>query len=196
MVEELRSWGHTGGNSGHIIMKSVNENAIKSLRDAVARLLGGRVIPENPPQGESQSIGRIEESGKTIRGFVKVMKSQIEDKADITIEGKDIITQWMIRWAAMLPSRFLVGKDGKTAYERRRGRRCDIPTEILGKRYGTKSLRRRPSIEPSWKQNGKRDYGLGMLEVPTRFTLEPERALSGHGPLGRSQSRNNGMEAS
>ena len=54
MVEELRSWGHTGGNSGHIIMKSDNENAIKSLRDAAGRLLGGRVIPENPPKGESQ----------------------------------------------------------------------------------------------------------------------------------------------
>ena len=53
MVEELKSWGHTGGNSGHIIMKSDNENAIKSLRDAVGRLLGGRVIPENPPKGES-----------------------------------------------------------------------------------------------------------------------------------------------
>ena len=75
MVEELKSWGHTGGNSGHIIMKSDNKNAIKSLRDAVGRLLGGRVIPENPPKGESQSNGRIEESGKTIRGFVKVMKS-------------------------------------------------------------------------------------------------------------------------
>ena len=54
-------------------MKSDNENAIKSLREAVGRLLGGRVIPENPPKGESQSNGRIEESGKTIRGFVKVM---------------------------------------------------------------------------------------------------------------------------
>ena len=122
-------------------MKSDNENAIKSLRDAVGRLLGGRVIPENPPKGESQSNGRIEESGKTIRGFVKVMKSQIEDKADITIEGKDIITQWMIRWAAMLPSRFLVGKDGKTAYERRRGRRCDVPTEILGEKVWYKELK-------------------------------------------------------
>ena len=131
MVEELKSWGHTGGNSGHVIMKSDNENAIKALRDAVGRLLGGRVIPENPPKGESQSNGRIEESGKTIRGFVKAMKSQIEEKADITIEAKDIITQWMIRWAAMLPSRFLVGKDGKTVYERRRGRKCDIPTEML-----------------------------------------------------------------
>ena len=52
MVEEFKSWGHTGGNSGHIIMKSDNENAIKALRDAVGRLLGGRVIPENHRRGK------------------------------------------------------------------------------------------------------------------------------------------------
>ena len=78
MADELKSWGHTGGNSGHIIMKSDNEYAIKAVRDAVGKLLGGRVIPENPPKGESQSNGRIEEAGKTIRGFVRVMKSQID----------------------------------------------------------------------------------------------------------------------
>ena len=32
MADELKSWGHTGGNSGHIIMKSDNEYAIKAVR--------------------------------------------------------------------------------------------------------------------------------------------------------------------
>ena len=70
MVEELKSWGHTGGNNGHIIMKSDNEPAILALRDTVGRYLGGRVIPENPPKGESQSNGRIEEAGKTVGEYV------------------------------------------------------------------------------------------------------------------------------
>ena len=137
-------------------MKSDNEYSIKAVRDAVGKLLGGRVIPENPPEGESQSNGRIEEAGKTIRGFVRVMKSQIEEKAGIKIEGKDIITQWMIRWAAMIPSRFLVGKDGKTAFERRRGRRCDIPTEILGEKVWYRELstktERKDKLETQWKE--------------------------------------------
>ena len=126
MVEELKSWGHTGGSNGHIIMKCDNENAVKALRDAVGRLLGGRIIPENPPKGESQSNGRIEEAGRTVRGFVRVLKDQIEDNAKISLDGTDPIVQWMIRWGAMLPSRFLVGKDGKTSHERKRGRRCTI----------------------------------------------------------------------
>ena len=115
MVEELRAWGHAGGTGGHIILKSDGEPAVKALRDAVGRYLGGRVVPENPPKGESQSNGRIEETVKTIRGYAKVLKSQIEEEAKIKVEGTDTIVQCFVRWADMLPSRFLKGKDGKTA---------------------------------------------------------------------------------
>ena len=107
-------------------MKRDNGNSIKVVKDAVGKLLGGRVIPECPPKGESQSNGRIEEAGKTMRGFVRIMKDQIETEAMVQLEGHDAIVQWLVRWGAMLPSRFLVGKDGKTAFERRRGRACHV----------------------------------------------------------------------
>ena len=55
-----------------------------------------------------------------MRGFTKAFKEQIEEKAKIKLEAEDVILQWMIRRAAMDGSRFLVGKDGKTAYERSR----------------------------------------------------------------------------
>ena len=62
----------------------------------------------------------------------------------------------MIRWAAMLPSTLLVGKDGKTAFERRRGRRCDIPTEILVEKVWYRELRtrteRKDKLETEWKE--------------------------------------------
>jgi len=120
MVEELKSWGHAGGVNGHIIMKSDNEPAVKALRDSVGKYLGGRVIPENPPKGESQSNGRAEEAGRTARGFARVLKGQLEENAGIDIGSQDVIAQWLVRWSAMLPSRYLVGKDGRTAFERRR----------------------------------------------------------------------------
>ena len=82
------------------------------------------MIPENPPKGESQSNGRIEEAVKTLRGFVTVMKNQ-----------------WLVRLGAMVPSRFLAGKDGKTAFERRRGRRCNIQTEAFGEQIWFKELK-------------------------------------------------------
>ena len=41
MVEELKSWGHAGGVSGHLILKCDNEPAIKALRDVLGKLIGG-----------------------------------------------------------------------------------------------------------------------------------------------------------
>ena len=80
-----------------------------------------RCIPEVLAQGEKQSNGHVEEAGKTTREFVRVFKEQIEHRANITLECDDEIVPWMIRWAAMVPSRYLVRRDGRTPYERRRG---------------------------------------------------------------------------
>ena len=42
MAEELRAWGHTGGDNGHIILKSDGERAIVAVREALARYHGGK----------------------------------------------------------------------------------------------------------------------------------------------------------
>ena len=88
LVEELKAWGHAGGTSGHLIMKSDNENAIKTVRDAVGKLLGGRIVPEGPPKGESQANGRIEAAGHVIRGFTKTLVSQLEEKASVKLRTR------------------------------------------------------------------------------------------------------------
>ena len=117
---------------GHVIFKSDNESPIAVVRDALARYHGGKVVIDKPPPHESQSNGSIEEAGKTVREFAKVLRDAVECKAKIKLTGEDAIVYWMIRWAAMLPSRYLVGQDGMTAYERRRGRRCRLPLAEFG----------------------------------------------------------------
>ena len=59
MSDELKSWGHGGGDAGHIILKlkSDGEPAIVAVREALARYHGGKVVPECPPRGESQTHG-------------------------------------------------------------------------------------------------------------------------------------------
>ena len=59
----------------------------------------------------------------------------------------------------MIPSRFLVGKDGKTAFERRRGRRCDIPTEILGEKVWYIELSTKTERKDKLDRSGKKVYG-------------------------------------
>ena len=48
--------------------------------------------------------------------------------------------QWLIRWSAMVISRYKVGPDGKTAYERRRGRRCMVPLAAIGEKVWFRKL--------------------------------------------------------
>ena len=64
MHEELKAWGHPGGQGGELILKSDGEPSIKAIREALGRYHGGRIIPEQPPPGESQANGKPEEAGK------------------------------------------------------------------------------------------------------------------------------------
>ena len=139
--DELKSWGHAGGEGGHILIKTDGERSILAVRDALAQYHGGKVVPETPPRGESQSNGAIEEAGKTVREYARVLKEHVEDKAQIQLASTDVLVMWMIRWSAMLLSRYSVGKDGKTPYERRRGRKCNIPVVVFGEKVYYKELR-------------------------------------------------------
>ena len=156
MSEEMKSWGHTGGEQGHVILKSDGESAIVALRNAVAKYHGGRVVPEGPAKGESQSNGVVEEAGKTVREFVRVLKEQLEHEADVELEGDEPITLWMIRWAAMNVSRYMVGSDGRTGYERRRGRKCKLQVVCFGEKVWYKRIRetkeRKNKFSSEWEE--------------------------------------------
>ena len=144
---------HPGGTAGNIILKSDGEPAILAVRDALAKYHGGIVVQEGPAVGESQSNGRVEEAGKTVREFVRVLKEQIEGKTNVMLQCDDVIIQWMIRWAAMMVSRYMVGKDGRTSYERRRGRACRV---MFGEKVWYKQIReqkeRKDKIESEWHE--------------------------------------------
>ena len=134
MSLELKAWGHNGGLGGHIIMKSDGERSIIAVREAVAKIHGGRITVDVPAKNESESNGTVEEAGKTVREFTRVLKEQMEDKTGLTLRPGDVIVLWMIRWAAMSASRYLMGKDGKTPFERRRGRKCQLPVVPFGEK--------------------------------------------------------------
>ena len=140
-VQELKAWGYQGGDDQRIIMKSDNEPAIVALREKVGRRLGGVIIPEGPARGESSSNGKIEEAGKTMRNLVKTWKDHVEYHANIKLEPHDPIILWMCRWAGMAYNRFHVGEDGKTPWERARGRKCHMDVVPIGEKVWYKRLK-------------------------------------------------------
>ena len=67
-----------------------------------------------------------------MRGYVRVFKDMIESKTGEKISTDAIILQSLVRGAAMLHSRVRRGSDGKTAYERQKGRRCKMEVVPFG----------------------------------------------------------------
>ena len=109
--EELKSRGNPGGIKEQLIFKSNAKRSTVAVKEAFAKYHGGKITLELSPKGESSSNGRVEEAGKTVRGLVKVLKDQMEHKTHMTIESSDVIMQWLVRWAAMLYSRYKTGTD-------------------------------------------------------------------------------------
>ena len=116
MHQELKSWGHPGGGSNELILKSDGEPATVAVREALARCHGGRVTPEMPPVGEHQSNGVVEEAGRTIRDQARVLKVQLQANIGREVGVDEPIMPWLIRWVAMPMSRFQVGRDGRIPF--------------------------------------------------------------------------------
>ena len=99
-MEDL--WGHIEGG---VIWKCDQEDSIEVVRRAISGLRVGESIMEHAPKGESQSNGRVEEAGKTVRNLALAYKLQIEKNAGITLESDSPIRQWGVRLAAVNQTR-------------------------------------------------------------------------------------------
>ena len=128
-----------------VIVKSDQEPAIKHLVDEIGRRkaeTGGRWIRENSPVGSHASNGVVERAIQSVEGQVRVMKSGLEDKWGLKIEAKHAMIPWIMEYASHLLNRFEVGHDGKTAYERCKGKRA----KIMGIEFGEGVLWRRKPV--------------------------------------------------
>ena len=114
----LKSWGHVGGTGGELIVESDGEPAMLAVSSAVMRQHGGMKIPEGPAKGEKAENGLIEEAGKTIREYVCTFLSHTEDRIYDEVPLDANIIPWIVMWAAICYSRYAVGKDRRTAYEK------------------------------------------------------------------------------
>ena len=152
MSEEMKSWGHQGGDGGHIILKSDGERSIVASRTAFAKFHRGE--GSCPRTRRAERASRTGQSRRPAR--LSESREHVQDKAEVEPGAPDVIVLWMVRWAAMMVSRFLVGKDGLTTYERRRGRKCRIPVVAFGEKVWYKEIRRGKErankLESEWRE--------------------------------------------
>ena len=107
-----------------IVLKSDQEPSVIAMRRAVQQLWEmGEITMEDSPAYDPKSNGAVERSVRTIKEQIRTMKSDLEGRLGRKLDGGDRgVLCWMIEHAGALLRRYKVGADGKTAYERVKGR--------------------------------------------------------------------------
>ena len=68
------------------------------------------------------------------------MKSALQEKLGMEVSDRHPIWSWLSRHANFLISRFRIGQDGKTAYERLKGKRWRRPMIVFEERVWFRPL--------------------------------------------------------
>ena len=125
VVEDIET---VGLSSERIITKTDQEPSIIQLQQEVAarRKDGGTAI-ENPRVGDSDSNGKIERAIRDVKGMIRTLRSAVEEKTGKTIRLDAAVVPWIVRHAAYIPTRCKVCPDGKTAMQKIKGRRVNVP---------------------------------------------------------------------
>ena len=111
------------GHKDEVTVKSDQEPALLDLVNAIAKSRRGITHKEKAKARDSQSNGTAERAVQSVEGMVRTMKLDLEEKLGVPIPCAHPIMSWMVEHAAETLNRYLVGEDGKTPYERLRGKK-------------------------------------------------------------------------
>ena len=168
-----------GLENADVVLKSDQENSIMDVLNNLARrrsadsklesfegpgvLTGGprqgRAIPEASPTGSSGSNGVIERAVQAIEGQVRTLKLALESRIGGTIPSDHDIVPWIVEHAAVIINKGQVGADGKTAYERLKGKPAHLCwTGVRRKRSFGKATSRLAKEGIRWTPTGSMAY--------------------------------------
>ena len=162
MANDMKVWGHST-----VIFKTDQENSMKSIHTEVVRIRAPlRTIPDNSPKGDSQANGKAERGCRTSTEQVRVMILALEEKLDCKLKAAHPIMYWLVEHAGFITTFFQVGRDGKTPYERDKGKKANFELCEFGEQIFYMPLKDKDRMEAG-KRAPKYFDGicLGMNEV-------------------------------
>ena len=120
-----------------MIMKTDQESSVKALiEDIVKERDDGRTVLEESPVGSSGSNGVVERAVQGIEGQIRVILLALEERIGRQADPEEAIVSFIPEYAAYVVNLLEVGKDGKTSYERTRGKKATV----VGLEFGEKLL--------------------------------------------------------
>ena len=126
MVKDIEELGYQ-----RLSVKCDQEPSTMALLRRILRTMNidsiDQVMHEHPAVGDSQANGSIENGVKTVFGQIRTMRLALGQHLGCRLPLDHPIMSWMTEYAARLLSLFNVGHDGRTAYERLRGKKFVAP---------------------------------------------------------------------
>ena len=113
-------WGYTAA-----IFSTDQERSMKAMHVEVSRLRAPlKTIPDNSPKGASTANGIIERGNRTIIEQICVTIIASELNLGCKLKAVHPIMYLLVQHAGIRISHSQVGKDGRTPYERHKGKRA------------------------------------------------------------------------
>ena len=132
-----------------VILKSDGEPSLVSLKQKVKEIKTHiEVHLVETPVEDHQANGFIEVGVREIKRQCRALLSDLEFKLEKKVDPGHPLLVWLPRHAAFLLTRYRVGTDGKTAFERTYGRKWRIPLVRFGE-----SILYRPRANREGKRN-------------------------------------------
>ena len=92
------------------------------MRGRVKAEWAGEAILEHSPIGSSQSNGAVERAIRSVEGQVRDVKDAVEQRTGCVLAAGRPVMPWLTQHCAGILTRYIVGDDKKTAYERLKGK--------------------------------------------------------------------------
>jgi hypothetical protein len=171
-----------GCSENDVVIKTDQEPAIEFLmKDVKEARTKARTLIEEAPKQSKGSNGMAERAVQAIEGMVRTMKSALEERVGRSIKAEAPIITFMAEHASYLINRMEVGKDGKTSYERNKGKR----STVLGVEFGEKMMVKKFAKTKMEKLNPRWYYGIfvgvkrssGEIFVSTQDGIKKARSV-------------------
>ena len=122
--EGIRRFGEELDKLGHrrMTLKSDQEPAIVCLKEATIRERRQDITSEESPVGEHASNGVAERAVQATQGQSRTFELALEARIGKKLEESSVVLPWLVRHAAMTLNIGQRGEDGRSAWERVKGK--------------------------------------------------------------------------
>ena len=114
------------------MLRSDGENSIQELKRSVKAAREEQTMIETAPRGDHQANGEAEQCVGEVAGRTRVLKVALEKRIGGRISADRAVLKWAVEYVGFVSTRFKVGEDGLTPYERLKGRKFKRPLVEFG----------------------------------------------------------------